>query len=527
VQAYSQKQLSSVGVRIDELKRFVELPIKHNLDQIRSDIRDTEAKIRNAYGNLIRKREIEAEVTKYKLEITSLNKQLASLRKGLKGLSKGDQEIIRQKTEYDNEELVIDSLKNELVRAKELVDNLKSEFANEAEEQDGDLEIQNKTLLKSIRGKYSAKFGQIKRQIAALSDLFGTASLKEIDDEVKKWDKVKKAFDKEYEAAKAKAKVNQQQLKQIQGVERRVQEIKKLQMANRNALTTLGDPETVYKGYRTRWNGLHAQKIQTLDEQCQQFSALSNGLIKADIKESLDVESLKQQFKTAFGGLNIKEQKIDDLCKHALSAADPIAAWNGILVELEKLALHNTTGADSLPATTILDGCSFIETEKNRLAAGFDSARWLELSLTELEFNPIFQYCTNKDTSEYIEFTDASAGQQATALLTVLLNQPGTPLIIDQPEDDVDNKMSPVVVAQLWKAKSSRQLIFASHNANFVVNGDAELVVCCDYVRAGDQTGGQVRAAGAIDNSDIREEITMVTEGGKQAFKLRMEKYGF
>ena len=53
------------------------------------------------------------------------------------------------------------------------------------------------------------------------------------------------------------------------------------------------------------------QKIQTLNEQCQQFSGLSNGLIRADIKKSLDVASLKQKFKTAFASLNVKEQKIE------------------------------------------------------------------------------------------------------------------------------------------------------------------------------------------------------------------------
>ena len=68
----------------------------------------------------------------------------------------------------------------------------------------------------------------------------------------------------------------------------------------------------------------------------------------------------------------------------------------------------------------------------------------------------------------------------------------------------------------LWAAKTRRQFIFASHNANLVVNGDAELVICGDYIKAGDQTGGQ-----------IKHEITSVTEGGKLAFKLRNEKYGF
>ncbi len=83
------------------------------------------------------------------------------------------------------------------------------------------------------------------------------------------------------------------------------------------------------------------------------------------------------------------------------------------------------------------------------------------------------------------------------------------------------------IVEQVWKAKTKRQLIFASHSANFVVNGDAELVVCCDYVKAGVQTSGMIKLIGAIDNEKIKEEITLVTEGGRAAFKLRMDKYGF
>jgi len=239
------------------------------------------------------------------------------------------------------------------------------------------------------------------------------------------------------------------------------------------------------------------------------------------------VEALKQKIRAAFGGLSIRDQKITDLCERVGEANDPIVAWNSALSELEKLALHNTTGTDPMPTTPLMDASGFIASEKTRVAGGFNAAKWLELSVTELEFNPVFAYCTNKETNEYMQFADASAGQQATALLTVLLNQQGGPLIIDQPEDDVDSKMSPAIVQLLWKAKSRRQLVFASHNANFVVNGDAELVICCDYVRAGDQTGGEIKAAGAIDNMVIKEEITAVTEGGKSAFKLRMEKYGF
>ncbi len=113
----------------------------------------------------------------------------------------------------------------------------------------------------------------------------------------------------------------------------------------------------------------------------------------------------------------------------------------------------------------------------------------------------------NKDTQEFIAFADASAGQQATALLTVLLNQRGAWLIIDQPEDDVDSKMSQEIVRKMWTAKTRRQFIFTGHNANLVVNGDAELVICCDYIKAGDQTGGQIKAIGAIDSPSSRRKL--------------------
>jgi type III restriction enzyme len=93
IQAYSQKQLSSIGVRIDELKRFVELPVKKDLDQIRSDIRDLATKLRVAYGNLIRKKELDRQVGTYDLEIESLTKQLEGLRSSLTGLSVDDQAI--------------------------------------------------------------------------------------------------------------------------------------------------------------------------------------------------------------------------------------------------------------------------------------------------------------------------------------------------------------------------------------------------------------------------------------------------
>ena len=180
-----------------------------------------------------------------------------------------------------------------------------------------------------------------------------------------------------------------------------------------------------------------------------------------------------------------------------------------------------------LPETQTLTNCDLNEVNRKRIVEVLSPDNWLSLATTEIEFNPEFKYITNNQMGDVIPFSEASAGQQATALLTVLLNQPGTPLIIDQPEDDIDNRAIENICGQVWEAKRKRQLIFTSHNANLVVNGDAELVICCDYRESGNQTRGIIKAEGAIDFKILRDEITSVMEGGEKAFRLRKDKYGF
>jgi type III restriction enzyme len=148
----------------------------------------------------------------------------------------------------------------------------------------------------------------------------------------------------------------------------------------------------------------------------------------------------------------------------------------------------------------------------------------LDIALTSLKDMPRFFF---KTAETEIPFEQASAGQQATGLLKALLNDTGGPLIIDQPEEDLDNAVIETVVSLLWEAKKKRQIIFASHNANLVVNGDAELVVHCDYASEGNHSMGEIKHQGAIDVKDIRDVITRVMEGGEKAFKLRRQKYGF
>ena len=214
-------------------------------------------------------------------------------------------------------------------------------------------------------------------------------------------------------------------------------------------------------------------------------------------------------------------------CSSITNAADPVEEWDSVAHELESLAIIEVDAGDDV----IVPGCPHLvkagvnQNDLERIARKLQATAWLELSLSQLDDVPVFEY--QRRENDYIPFASASAGQQATALLQVLLNQDGPPLIIDQPEDDLDNQVIYSIVEQLWSARTRRQIIVTSHNANLVVNGDADLVVCCDYRRSGDHSGGQIKCQGAIDVEKIREEIKKVMEGGDRAFQLRLEKYGF
>jgi len=125
---------------------------------------------------------------------------------------------------------------------------------------------------------------------------------------------------------------------------------------------------------------------------------------------------------------------------------------------------------------------------------------------------------------------ELSTGQKATAVLLLLLLESDAPLIVDQPEDDLDNRfITEGVVPRMRDEKQRRQFIFSTHNANIPVLGDAELIV--GLTASGEAEHGHARIApehmGSIDAQPVRELVEEILEGGKEAFERRRRKYGF
>ena len=126
-----------------------------------------------------------------------------------------------------------------------------------------------------------------------------------------------------------------------------------------------------------------------------------------------------------------------------------------------------------------------------------------------------------KQSGKYEDLEKGSAGQKAAAILAFLLSYDDKPLIIDQPEDDLDNALIyDLIVKQIQKSKDKRQLIIVTHNPNIVVNGDAELVHIMEF------KDGQVQVVeqGGLGEKNIRNTICKIMEGGITAFKNRYKR---
>lgn len=184
-----------------------------------------------------------------------------------------------------------------------------------------------------------------------------------------------------------------------------------------------------------------------------------------------------------------------------------VTAIRGGIDELAKL------GIKGAQASSLLNAGEPLQRELEEMAVGHAVEVLLDIS-------------ANGAARELKTMEELSKGQRATALLLLLLGASTAPLVIDQPEDDLDNRfVYDGVVANLRRLKGVRQIIASTHNANVPVLGDAELIVALE----GDGQRGRpaTDGIGSLDDAPIRSLAENLLEGGPAAFNARQHLYGF
>lgn len=222
--------------------------------------------------------------------------------------------------------------------------------------------------------------------------------------------------------------------------------------------------------------------------------------IKVSVEQNADQESYRKLLENSLRSGSMQHQKIAASLSSALTPQ-----------ELGELARKDE------PLILSKRGSINPEQAKKVIAELRNPEKLMELEIVDLDDLPKIEL---SDGGIYKNSAGLSTGQKCTAILPILMFDSANPLLIDQPEDNLDNRyVYECIVATVKKVKSGRQLIFVTHNPNIPVLGDAEQIV----VMQSDGRSGSVHSSGNVD--ECRDSIINLLEGGSEAFRLRSERY--
>jgi chromosome segregation protein len=443
IQAYSQKQLSSVGVRLDQLQRFVEAPVRAELDDLDRQRERLLGEIREQYGRLVRKRQSSDERERLVREARSITEQVEATRLNLRGISPDDQIIISQKPAIDEQADLLDRWQREISTSIAAIKELRGS-------------LNARPTLPGEKLRASPRFEQIQRAETLLTEAFAQVgqALSRSEEVLSALDQPESSFAEEigdlrafqadyeqrYQEAKGRSSAHESVLQQLDSLETRARQLRNDIAQLDEAIRAMGAPEADFPERLRQWTQTHITAANLVSAQCLALTKLSDNLIRATLRRHVGFDKPMEALQVLLRGTNIRTNKLENLIGSITATNDPLARWDQVCQELEQLALLQKPipAAAALPECPLL-GAHFNSADIARLAGKITPEAWLDLALAPIESVPEFEYRAREE--EYIPFREASAGQQATALLWALLNQEGPPLIIDQPEDDLDSQI--------------------------------------------------------------------------------------
>ena len=198
------------------------------------------------------------------------------------------------------------------------------------------------------------------------------------------------------------------------------------------------------------------------------------------------------------------------LRRNVVAAKIANSFWPAELAEIIKLR----------DTQVLVDKAELNSDQADKVMATLSGSQLLfDLEIVELVDLPKIEL---NDNGTLKETSSLSTGQKCTSILPILLMESDNPLLIDQPEDNLDNRfVFETVVDKIGHIKRRRQLIFVTHNPNIPVLGDADKV----FVMDSDGTNARKVNEGSVDH--CKENIVTLLEGGEDAFKRRKVRYAY
>ena len=325
-----------------------------------------------------------------------------------------------------------------------------------------------------------------------------------------RWDERRKVIEETYEKL-----LRELQKSKIDGAEfirlrQQIEELRPLKDRKKTLERDMAAHEAHRRKLLSEWEDLKASEYRETEKAAKQVSRKLRDRVNVEVTMAGNRDPLKQLLREVGGNISAALERLSSLDQ--LSLLD--------------FAQRCREGKESL-----MKNYNFPSGSAERIAQAeldlFMRIEELELpATTKIELNT----APDGEPSVWQTLEALSTGQKATAVLLLLLLESEAPLVVDQPEDDLDNRfITEGVVPIMREEKRRRQFVFSTHNANIPVLGDAELIL--GLAASGEAEEGHAKILpehmASIDSRPVRELVEEILEGGKDAFEMRRSKYGF
>ena len=365
----------------------------------------------------------------------------------------------------------------------------------------------------NILTEIGVSLGTLSTKLKVIADDLAKA-LAEADSAVARtkarWEEKRKTVEETYEKL-----LRELQKSKVDGAEfirlrKQIEELRPLKEKKENLKRDLASHETHRRKLLSEWEDTKASEYREFQSAAKRVSRKLRDRVRVEVTMAGNRGPLEQLLREVGGNLSAALERLRSLKQ----------------ISLPDLVQRCREGREALMKNYSLPAGSAERISQASLDL-FMRIEELDLpATTKMELNT----APDDEPPTWQTLEALSTGQKATAVLLLLLLESEAPLVVDQPEDDLDNRfITEGVVPIMRQEKRRRQFVFSTHNANIPVLGDADLIL--GLAASGEGGEGQARIAtehmGSIDSRPVRELVEEILEGGKDAFEMRRSKYGF
>ncbi|GFP34517.1 hypothetical protein HKBW3S43_00310 [Candidatus Hakubella thermalkaliphila] len=505
IEVYGQKEIYEISKDRQFLFALLDRFVGDRLDSLKEEQKELLSTLEENKADLLRLQRSISLAEEKIADAPSLEEKIKTYRET------GIQESLREKRQYAKEEQLLQRSREKLEQFSDLLKHFKGEIDLDASfllQADKD-ELPNKNILHRAREIIESLSKAIGKSTREMEDSLQSAIEKYQGAEVlQKWQELNRKQNERYAKIlrSLQDKFKTVDPDELVRLEQKVEQLKLIRQEKEKYDLQYEELEKQRNNLLISLQNNRSQAYRTREQVMNELNEKLNGALRVRLRYQGEKQEFMKRLKQLKSGL--REEQLDRIIK-----SDDFS-----VLEFTR-ALR--AGADSLVQKYRIPSAS-----TETLCRSISQEELYSLETFEIPTTAIIELnLGSKEAPNFKNIGDLSVGQKCTALLTLILLENPYPLVVDQPEDDLDNTfIVNDIVNRLRREKEHRQFIITTHNANIPVLGDAELIIPLEATA--DQANVEEGLCGSIDDELVKEIVKKVLEGGREAFEIRKEKYG-